>query len=59
MDGGSAGFAGAVHRSIQLIYLGLRHLFGNKKPLASLLLLQQVGKGHKLVQLQCTIYYGY
>ena len=22
MDGGSAGFAGAVHRSIQLIYLG-------------------------------------
>jgi len=23
MDGGSAGFAGAVHRSIQLIYLGL------------------------------------
>ena len=23
MDGGSAGFAGAIHRSIQLIYLGL------------------------------------
>ena len=26
MDGGSAGFAGAIHRSIQLIYLGLRYL---------------------------------
>ena len=26
MDGGSAGFAGAIHRSIQLIFLGLTDL---------------------------------
>jgi hypothetical protein len=26
MDGGSAGFAGAIHRSIQLIYLGLLNM---------------------------------